>query len=71
MTGDEPAKTKFKACPIGYFHIDIAEVHTEEGRLYRFVTIDRTSKFAFGEPHEKVTRPVAGDLLGALIALVP
>ncbi|GEO17908.1 transposase [Microvirga aerophila] len=40
VTGDKPAKKKFKAYPIGYFHIDIAEVHTEEGRLYLFVAID-------------------------------
>ena len=28
VTGDEPAKKKFKAYPIGYFHIDIAEVQS-------------------------------------------
>jgi hypothetical protein len=71
VTGDKPAKKKFKAYPIGYFHIDIAEVHTEEGRLYLFVAIDRTSKFAFAQLHEKATRRVAGDFLRALIALVP
>jgi transposase InsO family protein len=68
VTGDKPAKKKFKAYPIGYFHIDIAEVHTEEGRLYLFVVIDRTSKFAFAQLHEKATRRVAGDFLRALIA---
>src|ERR671917_2879339 len=31
--GDKPKRSRFKAYPIGYFHIDIAEVHTEEGRL--------------------------------------
>jgi hypothetical protein len=31
-------KRKFKAYSIGYFHIDIAEVQTAEGRLYLFVT---------------------------------
>ena len=46
MDGDKP-KTKFAAYAIGYFHIDIAEVRTEEGKLYLFVAIDRTSKFAF------------------------
>jgi IS30 family transposase len=71
VTGDKPAKKKFKAYPIGYFHIDIAEVHTEEGRLYLFVAIDRTSKFAFAQLHEKATRRVAGDFLRALIAVVP
>src|SRR3954464_3428855 len=71
VTGDKPAKKKFKAYPIGFFHIDIAEVHTEEGRLYLFVAIDRTSKFAFAELHEKATRRVAGDFLRALAAAVP
>ena len=51
--GDKPAKKKFKAYPIGYFHIDIAEVRTEEGKLYLFVAIDRTSKFAYAELHDK------------------
>jgi hypothetical protein len=34
IEGDKPAKKKFKAYPIGFFHIDIAEVRTEEGKLY-------------------------------------
>jgi hypothetical protein len=49
-------RRKFKNYPIGYFHIDIAEVRTAMGRLYLFVAIDRTSKFAFTELHEKATR---------------
>jgi hypothetical protein len=32
-----PAKRKFKAYPLGYFHIDIAEVRTEQGKLYLLV----------------------------------
>src|SRR5215216_3209749 len=44
--GDKPAKKRFKPYPIGYFHIDIAEVRTEQGKLYLMVAIDRTSKFA-------------------------
>src|SRR5881227_3069691 len=47
IEGDKPAKKKFKSYPIGYFHIDIAEVQTAEGKLYLYVAIDRTSKFAF------------------------
>ncbi len=47
IAGDKPAKQPFKRYPIGYFHIDIAEVRTEEGKLYLFVTVDRTSKYAF------------------------
>ena len=64
-------KSKFKAYPIGYFHIDIAEVRTAQGKLYLFVAIDRTSKFAFVELHEKVTTRVAADFLRRLIAAVP
>src|SRR3712207_3314253 len=69
--GDKPKRSRFKAYPIGFFHIDIAEGHTEEGRLYLFVAIDRTSKFAFAQLHAKATRRVAGDFLRPLIAAVP
>src|SRR5258707_1650904 len=33
MAGDKVAKKPFKRYPIGYFHLDIAEVRTEEGKL--------------------------------------
>src|SRR5215218_8967795 len=69
--GDKPRRAQFKRYPIGFFHIDIAEVRTEQGRFYLLVAIDRTSKFAFVELHERVTRRVAGDFLRALIAAVP
>ena len=64
-------KRKFKTYPIGYFHIDIAEVRTEEGKLHLFVAIDRTSKFAFAQLHEKANRHTATAFLKALIAVVP
>ncbi len=69
--GDKPQRSRFKRYPIGYFHIDIAEVRTEQGKLHLFVAVDRTSKFAFVELHEKATRRVAGDFLRHLIAAVP
>ena len=71
VDSDKPQRAKFKRYPLGYFHVDIAEVHTEEGRLYLLVAIDRTSKFAFVELHQKATRRVAGDFLRALAAAVP
>jgi hypothetical protein len=71
VEGESSAKRKFKAYPIGYFHIDIAEVRTAQGKLYLLVAIDRTSKFAFVELHEKVTRRTAADFLRRLIAAVP
>ena len=50
VESEKPARKKFAQYPIGYFHIDIAaEVLTEEGKLYLFVAIDRTSKFAYAE----------------------
>jgi transposase InsO family protein len=64
-------KRKLKAYPIGYFHIDVAEVRTAEGKLYLFVAIDRTSKFAFVALHEKADRTTAVRFLEALIAAVP
>ncbi|MCB9985002.1 MAG: IS481 family transposase [Micavibrio sp.] len=71
VEGDKPAKQAFKKYPIGYFHIDIAEVQTEEGKLYLFVAIDRTSKFAYVELHEKSTRMIAREFLENLIKTVP
>lgn len=66
----EPKK-RFKAYPIGYFHIDIAEVRTEEGKLYLFVAIDRTSKFAFVKLVEKAGKMAAAQFLRELIEAVP
>src|SRR6202140_188644 len=34
-------RLKFKAYPLGYIHVDLAEVWTEAGKLYLFVAIDR------------------------------
>jgi transposase-like protein len=70
VEGSKP-KRAFKTYPIGFFHIDIAEVWTEEGKLYMLVAVDRTSKFAFAELHERATRRVAADFLRRLIAAVP
>jgi len=71
IEGEKHQNKKFKPYPIGYFHIDISEVQTDDGRLYLFVAIDRTSKFAYAELHFKVTRMVARGFLCSLIAAVP
>ena len=70
-TGGRKPKKKFRDYPIGYFHIDIAEVRTAEGKLYLFVAIDRTSKVTFVELHEKATRRIAADFLKHVIEAVP
>ena len=69
--GGRPDKRKFKTYPLGYFHIDIAEVRTAHSKLYLFVAIDRTSKFAFVALEEKADRPTAARFLAALIKAVP
>jgi transposase InsO family protein len=71
VEGDKPDKKKFKAYPIGYFHIDIAEVRTAEGKLYLYVAIDRTSKFAFVQLVKKTGRTSASVFLTALVKAVP
>ena len=71
VAGDKPARKKFKSYPIGYFHIDIAEVQTAEGKLYLYVAIDRTSKFAFVQLVRKTGSTSASAFLVALIAAVP
>src|SRR5215813_12648581 len=53
IEGEKAAKQAFKSYPIGYFHIDIAEVRTEEGKLHLFVAVDRTSKYAFARLMQK------------------
>jgi transposase InsO family protein len=71
VEGEKEPKKKFKPYPIGFFHIDIAEVRTEEGKLHLFVAIDRTSKFVFAKLVEQANRVTASAFLVELIALVP
>jgi transposase InsO family protein len=71
VEGGKPKKQRFASYPIGYFHIDIAEVRTEEGRLRLFVAIDRTSKFAFARLVESAGKMAAAPFLRELIAAVP
>jgi hypothetical protein len=66
-----PARKTFKKYPLGYFHLDIAEVRTEEGKLYLFVAIDRTSKFAYAELHHTSDRTISTAFLRHLIGIVP
>jgi len=71
LEGDKPEKRKFKVYPIGFFHMDIAEVRTGEGKLYLFVAIDRTSKFTVARLYDEATRPTACQFLQELLKVVP
>ncbi|WP_425553134.1 DDE-type integrase/transposase/recombinase, partial [Hymenobacter algoricola] len=69
--GQSPPKKKFKDYPIGYLHVDFAEVHTEQGKQYLFVAIDRTSKVAFAELHPHAKRVVAAAFLRRVLDKLP
>jgi len=64
-------KKPFKAYPIGYLHIDIAEVRTEQGKHYLFVAIDRTSKFVVARLESQATRRTAAAFLDHVIDGLP
>lgn len=68
---DKPKRQRFKRYPIGFFHMDIAEVQPAEGKLYLFVAIDRTSKFAVTQPVDKADRRTAWEFLEHLLKAVP
>ncbi len=71
MDGDKPKRQKFKRYPIGYFHIDIAELRTADGKLFLFVAIDRTSKFTVARLVEKANRKTAWEFLEHPLEAVP
>ena len=53
VEGEASAKRKFKAYPIGYFHIDIAEVRTAQGKLYLLVVLSTERR---SSPSSRCTR---------------
>ena len=65
--GDKPKRQKFKRYPIGYFHVDIAELRTNKGKLYLFVAIDRTSKLAVAQLVDKANRKTAWECLETVL----
>jgi transposase InsO family protein len=73
LPAPEPAekKKKFKDYPIGYRHVDFAEVHPEEGRVYLFVAIDRTRKLAFAELQPRAPKMLAADFLRRVLTAIP
>ena len=61
----------FQECPIGYIHIDIAQLRTEEGTAYMFVAIDRVCKFCYVEVHKRQRQEEAVEFMERLIEKVP
>jgi transposase InsO family protein len=62
---------RFKAYEIGYFHLDICELRTAEGKAYLFVAVDRTSKLVFARLYRKANKLAAQAFLKVLIRTVP
>jgi hypothetical protein len=50
-----------------FFYVDITEVHTEEGKLYLFVGIDRMSKMTFVKLYDRMRGEESVDFLGHLL----
>ena len=71
IKGEKEPKKKFASYPIGFFHIDIAEVRTGEGKLYLFVAIDRTSKFVMAKLYDRARTENSRAFLEELVAAVP
>ena len=71
IEGDKPEKRRFATYAIGYFHIDLAEVSTGEGKLRLFVAVDRTSKFAFVRLVDSAGKMEAAQFLRDLVEAVP
>lgn len=70
IEGDRPTRQKFKRYPIGFFHIDIAEVQTAEGKLYLFVRIDPTTKFGVAQLVETADRKTAWEFFQHMLEAV-
>jgi IS30 family transposase len=71
VKGNKPQRQRFKRYSIGFFHIDIAEVQTAEGKLYLFVATDWTSKYAVTQLVDKANRKTAWEFLEHLVESVP
>ena len=61
IAGDKSAKRPFKRYPIGYFHIDIAEVRTGEGKLHLFV-VTKPGSTLDAELEKKIKNAVKTEL---------
>ena len=71
MKKDQKKTKKFKAYDPGYVHVDISQLYTEEGKLYLFVGIDRTTKYCFAKLYKDQTGPTATIFLEELINKFP
>jgi len=69
-TEKRPVK-KFKNYPIGFVHVDIAQVATEEGKAYMFVGVDRKTRSVYAEIYDNMKMETTCLFLKNLIAHFP
>ena len=67
----EKRKGKFSEYEIGFFHIDICEIRTGEGKTYLFVAVDRVSKYTYAEVYDTPTISNSVLFLENLIKIIP
>ena len=71
-TGDTSSKRKtFKETPIGYVHIDSAQLRSAEGVMHMFLAIDRVSKFAYVEFHATAEMATGAAFMRGVVAAFP
>lgn len=70
---DEAAsqRSRFAVTEIGDVHVDHCELRTAEGKLHRFLAIDRLTRFAYVELHPQATMAIGGAFLRSVIAAFP
>ena len=71
VEGDKPASASSRATRSATSTSTLPRSRPRRGKLYLLVAIDRTTKFAFVELHQKATRRIAADFLRHLAATVP
>jgi hypothetical protein len=71
VEGNKSKRERFKRYPIDFFYINIAEVQTAQGKIYLFVGIDRTSKFAVTQLIHTADLRTAWEFLEHLLKAVP
>jgi hypothetical protein len=55
VEGDKPTRKKFDSYPAGFFHIDLAEVRTAQGKLYCLISRRSPVLFAHWQMGCRVT----------------
>ncbi|MGH8557091.1 MAG: hypothetical protein ACRESZ_06430, partial [Methylococcales bacterium] len=67
----EPDCQAFKDYRPGYLHIDTAQINRQRDSWYRFVAIDRATRFVYAELHNNKRRQTAAGFLPQTLAQYP